>query len=92
MPRQNLYKFDKIKNVVLFIWSYKCYVCKVSKPDLHVHHLNEKHYDNGSHNLIPLCKQCHKAVHKNISLDIIVFPDDVAQNLWLLDEFWKKFE
>ena len=92
MPRKNLYKFDKIKNVILFIWEYRCYVCKKQKADNHVHHLNEKHFDNGAHNLIPLCKQCHKMVHKNLKIESIVYPDEVAHQLWLLDEIWKKLE
>ena len=92
MPRKNLYKFDKIKNVILFIWEYRCYVCKKQKADNHVHHLNEMHYDNGAHNLIPLCKQCHKMVHKNLKIENIVYPDEVAHQLWLLDEIWKKLE
>ena len=92
MPRKNLYKFDKIKNVILFIWAYRCYVCKKQKADNYVHHLNEKHFDNGAHNLIPLCKQCHKMVHKNIKIENIVYPAAVAHQLWLLDEIWKKFE
>ena len=92
MPRKNLYKFDKIKNVILFIWEYRCYVCKKQKADNHVHHLNEKHYDNGAHNLLPLCKQCHKMVHKNLKIENIVYPAGVAHQLWLLDGIWKKLE
>lgn len=92
MPRKNLYKFDKIKNVILFIWEYRCYVCKKQKADNHVHHLNERHYDNGAHNLLPLCKQCHKMVHKNLKIENIVYPGQVAHQLWLLDEIWKKLE
>lgn len=91
MPRKNLYKFEKVKSVILFIWDYRCYICKLQKPNNHVHHINENPFDNGSHNLIPLCKQCHKAVHKYLKLDNIVFPNDVAEQLWKLDEIWKKF-
>ena len=92
MPRKNLYKFDKVKNVILFIWDYRCYICKLQKPDNHVHHRNSQHWDKGSHNLIPLCKQCHKLVHKTLKLENIVFPENVAHQLWILDEIWKKFE
>lgn len=92
MPRKNAYKFDQIKKIVLFIWAYRCYVCKTQSPGNHVHHINENPYDNGSHNLIPLCKQCHRLIHKNLKLEMIQFPNDVAYQLWLLDEFWKGFE
>ena len=92
MPRKNLYKFDKVKNVILFIWDYRCYICKLQKPDNHVHHINSQHWDNGSQNLIPLCKQCHKVVHKTLQLDNIVYPENVAHQLWVLDEIWQKFE
>ena len=92
MPRKNAYKFDQIKKIILFIWSYRCYICKFQSPSNHVHHINENPFDNGSHNLIPLCKNCHKQVHKVLNLDHIVFPNDVAHQLWVLDNFWDKFE
>lgn len=76
----------------MFIWEYRCYVCKKQKADNHVHHLNERHYDNGAHNLLPLCKQCHKMVHKSLKIEKIVFSKEVARQLWLLDEMWKKLE
>ena len=91
MPRDYNFKFEQIKKIVLFIWSYRCYVCKQQSPNNHIHHINKNPFDNGSHNLIPLCKQCHKAVHKYLNLDNVVFPDDVAEQLWKLDEIWKKF-
>lgn len=90
--RKHIPKFQHIKKIILFIWSYRCYVCKKQDKNNHVHHINENPHDNGSHNLIPLCKNCHKLVHKNLSLDNIIYPIKIAENLFLLDEIWKKFE
>ena len=89
--RSHIPKFQQIKKIILFIWDYRCYVCKHQAKDNHVHHINENPYDNGSHNLIPLCKRCHKFVHNQITLDHIKYPEDVAYLLWKLDEVWKKF-
>lgn len=91
MARKHIKKFDQVKKIILFIWDYRCYICKHQAYDNHVHHLNENPYDNGSHNLIPLCKRCHKQVHKVIKLDHITFPDRQARLLWELDELWKRF-
>lgn len=92
MKRGYIPKFQHIKKIILFIWDYRCYVCKFQAKNNDVHHINENPFDNGSHNLIPLCKRCHKLVHKVISLDDIVYPKDVAYQLWRLDQIWSKFE
>jgi 5-methylcytosine-specific restriction endonuclease McrA len=89
MGRAYNYKFQKIKPVILFIWGYRCYVCKKFGLNLDVHHINKKSWDNGAHNLIPLCKQCHKHVHNALELEYIVFPDDVARQLYYLDQYWE---
>ena len=34
----------------------------------------------------------HKIVHKTLQLENIVYPEDVAYQLWVLDEIWRKFE
>lgn len=91
MARGYSYKFQKVKPVILFIWRYRCYLCKRKAPDLHVHHVNYQPFDNGAHNLIPLCKSCHKQVHNVLELEMIKFPNDVAENLYILDELWKDF-
>ena len=90
--RSHIPKFQQIKKIILFIWDYRCYVCKRQAKDNHVHHINENPHDNGSHNLIPLCKRCHKLVHKQLNLDHIQYPNDVAHLLWKLDQVWKKLE
>ena len=45
---------------------YTCQHCKVTKTQLHVHHIiyRSKGGSNDETNLITLCKTCHEAVHK----------------------------
>ncbi len=90
MARAYNYKFQKIKPVILFIWEYRCYVCGHQNTRNHVHHFNENPHDNGAHNLMVLCDIHHKMIHKNIIIDEIQYTDEVARQLWALDELWKK--
>jgi hypothetical protein len=91
MPRKYNYKFQKVKPVILFIWGYRCYLCQSFGFDLDVHHLNSDPTDNLSMNLIPLCKCCHKSVHKVIHLDQVIYPDDVLVQLKYLDLYWSDY-
>lgn len=88
MARKYNYKFQKIKQVILFIWGYRCYLCAKFSINLDVHHLNYDPADNSSMNLLPLCKQCHKSVHKVIRLDNVTFPEKIMLQLKNLDDFW----
>ena len=58
------YKFSKIKNIILFFYDYKCFLCDVQKIDNHVHHCDDNHFNNDVSNLIVLCNNCHKITHK----------------------------
>lgn len=56
--------FNKIKNIIIYIYDYRCCVCGLEKPNLHVHHLDHNHQNNDPLNLLPLCSNCHKLAHK----------------------------
>jgi len=88
MARKHNYKFAKIKNVILFIWEYKCYVCKHQDTSNHVHHFNENAEDNSPFNFLVLCQVHHKLIHKNARIKKIEYPSDVFNNLVLLSELW----
>ena len=52
-------------------YKYRCCICAKEK-DLQVHHLNYEclWHENISNDLVLLCKDCHKKVHKTEKIDI----------------------
>ena len=59
------YVFNKKKNVILYIFKYKCEVCGFESTQNHVHHIDKNHFNNDSFNLAVVCKNCHIFLHKN---------------------------
>lgn len=91
LRRKDSYKFTQIKKVILFIWDYRCYVCKTQNHCLDVHHIDKNYQNNQTYNLIPLCKQCHKSVHRNLEFKHIIYDEEKAKLLFKLEQFWSKF-
>lgn len=46
-------------------YAYECCGCGKSSGKLHVHHINEDHFDNNPDNLIWLCRGCHSKAHSS---------------------------
>ena len=61
--RKNNIEFQHKKNVVLFIYGYKCQLCSAKRRDHHIHHINKNGNDHHALNLVPLCVNCHFFVH-----------------------------
>lgn len=91
LRRKDPYKFTQIKKVILFIWDYRCYICKYQSCNLHIHHIDKNYQNNQTYNLIPLCKQCHKSVHKNLKFEHVIYDGEKAKLLFKLEQFWSKF-
>jgi hypothetical protein len=62
--KETNYYFNKIKPVILFIYDYSCVICGYISLNNHIHHIDKNHKNNHTHNLVPLCKLCHRVVHK----------------------------
>ena len=60
--------FENRKAYVLWRDDYECQVCHKSKVPLQVHHIqyHSKEGSNHEDNLITLCEQCHKDIHKGV--------------------------
>ena len=62
-----LYGYDNIKAYILTRDKYTCRCCKTKKGTLHVHHIIYR--SNGGSdeesNLITLCENCHKKLHRD---------------------------
>ena len=72
MMKKENYIFNKKKHIICFIFGYKCQICNCSSHKMHVHHLDQDHYNNDAFNLLPLCKDCHIRVHKlNLVFNIL---------------------
>ena len=72
MNLKNNYNFQKIKNIILFIFEFKCYLCGYFSLGNHVHHLDQDHANNDAFNLVCLCHDCHKLAHKSISINAVI--------------------
>jgi len=58
-------KFRIIRSVVVWLYNSECFICLKKNEKLQVHHLNKINTDNRLENLIPLCSNCHKLIHKS---------------------------
>lgn len=68
--RRNNTEFQKIKNVVLFIHGYECFVCNHISINNHVHHIDQNNGNNDPFNLLPLCPDCHRMIHKIAAIKV----------------------
>ena len=80
--RRNNQQFQKIKNVILYIHAYECFVCGFVSINNHVHHIDRNNGNNDPFNLLPLCPACHKMVHKLAAIKVHF--EDEAVNTALL--------
>jgi len=70
------YKFNGNITYQDYLWlTAFCSSCNLNEPDIiEIHHINRNRKDNSLHNLIGLCPNCHKRVHKN-KISILVVND-----------------
>lgn len=70
--RGEMYGHYNVRQYILWRDGYKCRSCGIhpqerKKIKLHVHHLESRKVGgNAPNNLVTLCEQCHKKVHKGI--------------------------
>ena len=81
-------KFQKIKNIILFIYDYKCIVCGFVSVSNHVHHLDENTDNNDAFNLVPVCVDCHKMIHSAKFKIMITNVNPILNELHRLNKFW----
>lgn len=62
-----LYGFENAKAYVLMRDNYTCQCCKTKKGTLHIHHIvyRSKGGSDDTDNLITLCENCHKKLHRD---------------------------
>lgn len=64
MARRDYKEFNKIKEVIKFVFGYSCQLChKVSMLN-HLHHLDGNNHNNDPLNFVCLCESHHRMVHK----------------------------
>lgn len=85
--RKNNAVFQKKKNIILFIYGYACQLCGLIDISNHVHHIDKNHANNDSYNLVPLCSQCHKLVHKNLFIAFRDPDENISHSLQKLNRF-----
>ena len=78
---QYSYFFRRFSVIILHIYDYKCVLCEIQKPNLEVHHIDKNIKNNSGVNLVPLCKNCHSAIHKNILVDFSEIVNSKAESL-----------
>jgi len=81
------YIFNKKKNVILYIFKYRCEVCGYFSPQNHIHHIDKNHFNNDSFNLAVICGRCHIFLHKNCDKFVRNLSDSQVSNLEELNRF-----
>lgn len=54
---------DEYRKLAIEFYGYECSVCGCTEGILHVHHINNNHYDDRIENLVVLCPSCHAKAH-----------------------------
>ena len=88
MARKRSYRFRKTREVVLFIYEYRCQLCGSKSFENHVHHLNGNADDNDVYNLTVLCQYHHKLVHRGVQLNFPPLTEFQGRQLYLLSKLW----
>lgn len=89
MNLKNNYNFQKIKNIILFIFDFKCYLCGHFSLANHVHHLDRNHANNDAFNFICLCQNCHKLIHRSVMINQVILSDSQIMQLNVLNKLMK---
>ena len=58
----NIPNWVKIRKRIIERDKWRCRICH-SDMDLNVHHIDYERSNNQDHNLVTLCRPCHKGVH-----------------------------
>lgn len=61
----NSIEFRSIRGFLRTVFSNECYICKESKNLMECHHIDNNSKNNNIFNLVLLCLECHKIVHKS---------------------------
>lgn len=86
--RKNNAKFQKIKNVILWIHSYECFICGYVSISNHVHHIDKNPTNNNAFNLLPLCPDCHKNIHTMVAIKVHFEDENIINELLRLNSFF----
>jgi predicted restriction endonuclease len=69
MARNNK-KFNKIKEIIKFIFDYRCAICNHTSLNNDLHHLDRNPNNNDVFNFVVLCKEHHRLIHRiHINID-----------------------
>lgn len=91
MNLKNNYNFQKIKNIILYVFEFKCCLCDHFSLGNHVHHLDKNHANNDAFNLVCLCHDCHKLTHKSIFIDAVILSASQKIMLDVLNKLMKNY-
>lgn len=84
-------KFNYIKKIVFYIYDFECQCCGVETFNLDLHHVDKNILNNDLFNLKPVCKYCHKMIHKNVEMKFDFLMPKQKILLFNLNQKLKKF-
>lgn len=74
--------FRNSRGFLRLVFSNQCFICKKENSLIEIHHIDKNTNNNHLFNLVPLCLECHKIVHKS-RVDLTKYP------VCLIDEVYK---
>ena len=58
----------------------KCEICKQTKKDMDIHHIDFNHLNNNKNNLQILCHSCHSTLHRNFEWSSTRSKEDIKRD------------
>jgi hypothetical protein len=69
------------------IYENECFMCEHQKTQIEIHHNDRNSFNHDLFNLVPLCLNCHKFIHKTS----IIFPNVSKRHSLKLATFVLKY-
>ena len=91
IARHKNYRFVKIKQVILYIYGYRCVFCNYKSLDNHVHHIDHNHFNNDAFNLSCVCSRCHIVIHSVAMVSLPQLSESIKKQLKTLNILMSDF-
>jgi hypothetical protein len=78
MKHHNTKEYRHMREVVLWIHDYTCFLCLERNLKCETHHCDKVNTNNAITNLVPVCSPCHRLVHM-VNDKVVITPSEIKE-------------